>query len=84
MAVAVGGAAAHAGAAVVADGGGASRIGNGKFNKNSISINSPEENHGIQHMTNTLAGGNANNQAGFCKWRFRHCRISQRFNAFRP
>jgi hypothetical protein len=59
-------------------GGGGNSTGNGRHNRNSISINSPEFNRGIQHITNTNVGGGNNTQASFCQKRFRHCRISQR------
>lgn len=58
--------------------------GNGKFNENLLSVKSPEFNHGIQHPTITPVGGVNNIQAAFCKRKFRHCRIVQRFNAFDP
>ena len=77
--VIVGGMPLRAGAALVADGNG---NGNGRHNKNSISVNSPQFNHGIQHITNTNASGFAANQAAFCKRKFRHCRINQRLNVF--
>ena len=58
------------------------RTGNGRHNRNSVSVNGPTFNHGIQHVTNTNVSGNTVTQAGFCKGRFRHCRISQRSRAF--
>ena len=77
--VVVGGMPLQARAALVSGGGGGPvTTGNGKHNRNAISVNSPEENFGIQHITNTNAGGGNNTQASFCKWKFRHCRISQR------
>jgi hypothetical protein len=62
--------------AVIGDGG--VTVGNGRHNKNSVTINSPEFNHGIQHITNTNVGGGNNTEASFCQKKFRHCRISQR------
>ena len=83
--VIVGGVPLRAGAALVSHGNGhGNGNGNGKYNRNSISVNSPEDNHGIQHITNTNAGGIAANQASFCKRKFRHCRINQRLNVFGP
>jgi hypothetical protein len=58
--------------------------GNGRHNRNSFSINSPEINHGIQHITNTNVSGSTDTQAAFCKRRLRHCRISQRLVVFDP
>ena len=72
------GAPLRARAALTSDGGGGVTVGNGRYNKNSVTVNSPEFNHGIQHVTNTNVGGGNNTQASFCKKRFRHCRISQR------
>jgi hypothetical protein len=83
MTVVVGGVAAPAGATVVSDGG-ANHVGNGKHNKNSITNNSPTFNHGIQHISNSVAAGSANAQAAFCKRKLRHCRISQRMTVFDP
>jgi hypothetical protein len=59
-------------------GDGSYTVGNGRHNRNFVSNFSPTNNHGIQHLTNSTVGGNTNTQAGFCKWRFRHCRIKQR------
>jgi hypothetical protein len=59
-------------------GDGSYTVGNGSHNKNSIANFSPENNHGIQHVTNTTVGGSTNTQASFCKWRFRHCHFKQR------
>ena len=68
-------------AALVHDGNG---VGNGRHNRNSINVHSPQFNHGIQHITNTNVGGINNIQAAFCKGRFRHCRFSQRQPTFFP
>jgi hypothetical protein len=53
-------------------------IGNGRHNKNVVENHSPEFNRGIQHITTVNAAGSTAVQASFCKWKFRHCRISQR------
>jgi hypothetical protein len=82
--VIVGGVPLRAGAALVAGGGSGNGNGNGRHNRNSISVNSPEFNHGIQHITNTNASGIAANQAAFCRKKFRHCRINQHLNVFDP
>lgn len=83
--VIVGGVPLRAGAALVSHGNGnGNGNGNGRHNKNSLSINSPQFNRGIQHITNTNASGFAANQAAFCKRKFRHCRINQRLNIFDP
>lgn len=58
--------------------------GNGKFNKNLLSVRSPQTNHGIQHTTYSDIGGITSTQASFCARKFRHCRIVQRINAFDP
>ena len=79
--VIVGGVPLRAGAALVSDGGGNGN-GNGKYNKNSITANSPTFNRGIQHFNNTNISGSTNTQAAFCKWKFRHCRIVQRLTVF--
>lgn len=52
--------------------------GNGKFIKNSFSIESPTVQRGIQNISNTAIGGRNPTQAAFCKRKFRHCRIVQR------
>jgi K+-transporting ATPase A subunit len=52
--------------------------GNGKFNHNSISINSPTNIKGIQNVSNTVVSGSSPTQAALCKKRFHHCRIVQR------
>jgi hypothetical protein len=52
--------------------------GNGRSNRNIISINSPNDNNGIQNVANTVVGGAAPTQNAICKRRFRHCRIVQR------
>lgn len=52
--------------------------GNGRHNRNSVSVNSPSFDRGIQNITNTTAGGNSVAQAAFCKKKVRNCRISQR------
>lgn len=57
--------------------------GNGRHNRNSITVRSPEYNWGIQHVTNTNVDGTNTTQAAFCKRWFRHCRISQRIKAVR-
>jgi hypothetical protein len=75
--VVVGGVPLRARAALTSDGGGFA-VGNGRHNRISVTINSPELNRGIQHVTNTNAGGGNNTQASFCQKRFRHCRFSQR------
>jgi hypothetical protein len=76
--VVVGGVPLRARAALVSDGGGGVTVGNGRHNRNSVTISSPEFNHGIQHITNTNVGGGNNTESSFCQKRFRHCRISQR------
>lgn len=76
--VVVGGAPLRARAAFTSGGGGGVTAGNGRHNRVSVTINSPEFNRGIQHVTNTNVGGGNNTQASFCQKRFRHCRISQR------
>lgn len=58
--------------------------GNGKFNKNLLSVRSPDFTHGIQHIVYTDIGGITNTQASFCKRKFRHCRMVQRLNVFDP
>jgi hypothetical protein len=76
-AVGVAGVPLRARAALVSDGGG-NVVGNGRHNRVSVTVNSPEFNRGIQHVTNTNVGGGNNTQAAFCQKWFRHCRISQR------
>jgi hypothetical protein len=56
--------------------------GNGRNNRNSISINSPTISRGAQHMDNNNIGGRYYTQAAFCKKKL-HCRISQRIVAYR-
>ena len=77
--VTVGGVPPRAGAALVSNGDG---NGNGRHNKNSITVDSPTSNRGIQHFNNTNVGGSTNTQAAFCKRKFRHCRIAQRLTVF--
>lgn len=57
-------------------------VGNGRNNRNSVAVNSPEFNRGIQHVTNTNVDGNNITEASFCKWRLHHCRLSQRAKIF--
>jgi hypothetical protein len=55
-----------------------SRVGNGKFNKNSFSVNSPSLIRGHQNITNQNIGGQTATQNAICRRWFRHCRINQR------
>lgn len=55
-----------------------SRVGNGKFNKNSLSVNSPSVIRGNQNITNQNIGGQTATQNSICRRWFRHCRINQR------
>lgn len=52
--------------------------GNGKFNKNNFSVNSPSFPRGNQHIFNQNIGGQNPTQAALCKKKFRHCKILQR------
>lgn len=73
--IVVGGTPVTARAALGFDHGG---TGNGRNNRNNISVNSPTINRGVQHVNNTNIDGNTITQAAFCKGRFRHCRFNQR------
>jgi hypothetical protein len=55
-----------------------SHNGNGKFNKNNFSVNSPSYPRGNQHIFNQNIGGQNPTQAVLCKKKFRHCKIVQR------
>ena len=55
-----------------------SHNGNGKFNKNNFSVNSPSFPRGNQHIFNQNIGGQNSTQAALCKKKFRHCKIVQR------
>lgn len=57
---------------------GNSHDGNGRHNENSIAINSPTFNRGIQHTNNANAGGLYNTQKVFCGKQLRRCRIAQK------
>ena len=52
--------------------------GNGRHNKNSITINSPTFNRGIQHTNNGNAGGKYNIEKAFCRAKLRKCKIIQK------
>ncbi|GLX00601.1 hypothetical protein Misp02_46870 [Microtetraspora sp. NBRC 16547] len=57
------------------------RTGNGKCNKNvSVSVHSPTIQHGVQQVSNTGEGNNA--QTALCRKRGRACKIRQRLKAF--
>jgi hypothetical protein len=58
-------------------GGNGHNNGNGTHNKTTISYDSPTINHGIQHVTDSNAGGNAVTQNAFCKKRVRLCKIRE-------
>ncbi len=51
--------------------------GNGRHNRTTISYNSPTINHGIQHVTDTTAGGTTAAQVAFCKRKVRFCKIHE-------
>lgn len=51
-------------------------IGNGSYNHNAVSINSPTRNKGPVATSNANAGGRTSTRAGFCKKK-RHCLIIQ-------
>ena len=55
-----------------------SHNGNGKFNRNNFSVNSPSFPRGNQHIFNQNIGGQNPSQAALCKRKFRHCKIVQR------
>lgn len=76
-----------AGAAVITQGppmtarafGDGHKNGNGKFNKNDFSYNSPTIQRGLQNVSNQNIGGNNNTQMSFCsKKKLRFCKITQR------
>jgi hypothetical protein len=72
-----------ANAALVSDnnhGGGItnSSIGDGKYNANAVTANSPIFDRGFQHIGNNNAGGSSVSQTASCKKKFPVCRISQR------
>jgi hypothetical protein len=52
--------------------------GNGSFNRNNFSVNSPSFARGNQHIFNQIMGGKNPIQASLCQRRFHHCRIRQR------
>jgi hypothetical protein len=52
-------------------------IGNGRFNRNAVTINSPSKLIGDQAVSNANAGGSSPVVNGLCK-RHRHCLIRQR------
>jgi hypothetical protein len=54
------------------------RNGNGKFNKNYSTVNSPTVNRGLQQVSNTNLSGQTNTQVAFCRKKHRVCKISQR------
>ena len=57
----------------------AGSYGNGRNNRNSIIINSPNWSHDIQHIRNINVGGNTVTPAAMCKKHVRRCTIIQRF-----
>jgi hypothetical protein len=61
------------------------RAGNGKYNNNQITINSPVFNRGIQHSDNGIVNGNIAVQGAICKRKkYRHCRIVQKISQVFP
>lgn len=79
LAVALGGVPAQARAALVAEGDG-NRVGNGKLNRNNVSVNTVKFIRGIQQITTHNIGGITGAQASFCKRKTRHCHIVQRIS----
>lgn len=50
--------------------------------RNSVTVDSPTINRGIQIVDSTVQGGRSNIQAALCKKKFRRCRIVQKFIYF--
>lgn len=82
-------AAAHASAAIVSisphPGHGTSiqSFGNGKFNKNSLLVNSAISDRAVLGIRNANSGGKAINIQATCKWKLR-CKFNQRAVLFNP
>jgi hypothetical protein len=55
-----------------------SSIGDGKYNSNAVTANSPIFDRGFQHIGNNNAGGSSVSQIASCKKMYPACRISQR------
>jgi hypothetical protein len=70
-------AAPHAGAASFGHGGNGNQIGNGRLNRNAVSVNSPSFQYGQQHITNQNVGGINTVHNAICK-RHRYCSIRQK------
>lgn len=66
----------HADAAAFGHGGDGNRIGNGRFNRNAVSINSPSHMTGAQQVSNQNVGGINTVHNALCK-RQRFCSIRQ-------
>jgi hypothetical protein len=61
------------------------RVGNGKFNTNQTTVNSPVILRGIQHSANGVVNGNLAVQGAICKRKkWRNCRIIQKINQIFP
>jgi hypothetical protein len=69
--------------AVAISDGGHHHDGNGRHNRNIISVHSPTHNHGYQHTNNSNAGGTNPTQNALC----RHvtvCKVTQKIIIVRP
>jgi hypothetical protein len=59
--------------------------GNGKFNNNQLTVNSPVFLRGVQHSANGVINGNIAVQGAICKRKkWRHCRIVQKIDQVFP
>lgn len=59
-------------------------VGNGRNNRNLVTINSPALTHGNQTFQNANVGGSTPSQAAFCKWRRHHCTFHQKMVLWIP
>jgi hypothetical protein len=57
------------------------RSGNGKFNRNYSTVQSPTVNRGFQQVSNTNVSGTTNTQVAFCRKKHRVCKIYQKLRS---
>lgn len=69
--------------AVLISDGGHHHYGNGRHNRNVVSVRSPTHNHGYQHTTNGNAGGTNPTQNGLCR-QVTVCNITQKITIVQP
>jgi hypothetical protein len=67
---------------LVGDGRPGPSLGNGRFNRNSFIIDSPNYSHDVMHIRHVTVGGRTDTAALICKKAARRCVVIQRIDAF--